>query len=74
MSEVTNIPWGKVFSNFVWILGASIILADFSYSGRLCFYSSAMAGSNLRCSRVFADNLVCKNCQNSIVKKQEKKD
>jgi len=31
MNEVTRIPWGKVFSNFVWIMGASIILSTFSY-------------------------------------------
>jgi hypothetical protein len=31
MSEIPKIPWGKVISNFIWILGAAIILADFSY-------------------------------------------
>ncbi len=31
MNEISKIPWGKVLSNFVWILGAAIILADFSY-------------------------------------------
>ncbi len=31
MNEIPNIPWGKVFANFVWIFGASLILADFSY-------------------------------------------
>ena len=31
MNEIQNIPWGKVLSNFVWIFGASIILAVFSY-------------------------------------------
>ncbi len=31
MTEVQVIPWGKVFSNFVWILGAAIILTVFSY-------------------------------------------
>ena len=31
MNEMSGIPWGKVFSNFVWILGIAIILADFSY-------------------------------------------
>ena len=31
MNEIQNIPWGKVISNFVWIFGASLILADFSY-------------------------------------------
>ena len=31
MTEFPRIPWGKVFSNFVWILGAAVILADFSY-------------------------------------------
>jgi len=31
MSEIPKIPWGDVLSNFTWILGAAIILADFSY-------------------------------------------
>ena len=31
MNEIQIIPWGKVFANFVWIFGASLILADFSY-------------------------------------------
>lgn len=31
MNEIQSIPWGKVFTNFVWIFGASLILADFSY-------------------------------------------
>ena len=31
MNEIQTIPWGKVFANFVWIFGASIILANFSY-------------------------------------------
>lgn len=31
MNEVQGIPWGKVFSNFVWILGTAIILITFSY-------------------------------------------
>ena len=31
MNELVEIPWLKVFSNFIWILGASIILAVFSY-------------------------------------------
>lgn len=31
MNEISRIPWGKVFSNFIWILGASMILAVFSY-------------------------------------------
>lgn len=37
MNEVTKIPWGKVFSNFAWILGASIILAVFSYHEFLAY-------------------------------------
>ncbi len=41
MSEVTNIPWGKVISNFVWILGASIILAVFSYHEFLAYVQKA---------------------------------
>jgi len=31
MNETLDIPWGMVFSNFIWILGVAIILADFSY-------------------------------------------
>ena len=31
MSEVPQIPWGKVISNFIWIVGAAVILAAFSY-------------------------------------------
>lgn len=31
MEELTKIPWWGIFTNFVWIFGASIILADFSY-------------------------------------------
>ncbi len=31
MEELIRIPWGKIFANFTWIFGASIILADFSY-------------------------------------------
>jgi len=31
MNEISGIPWGRVFSNFVWILGVAIILAAFSY-------------------------------------------
>jgi len=31
MDELIKIPWGKVFTNFVWIFGASLVLADFSY-------------------------------------------
>jgi hypothetical protein len=31
MNEIPAIPWRTVFSNFAWILGAAIILADFSY-------------------------------------------
>jgi len=31
MNEISKIPWGKVLSNFVWILGAAIIVGDFSY-------------------------------------------
>ena len=31
MNEIAKIPWLKVLSNFIWILGAAIILADFSY-------------------------------------------
>lgn len=41
MNEVTRIPWGKVFSNFVWILGASIILAVFSYHEFLAYVQKA---------------------------------
>ena len=31
MNEIPKIPWGVVLSSFAWILGASIILAAFSY-------------------------------------------
>jgi hypothetical protein len=31
MSEVGQIPWGKVISNFIWIVGAAVILTAFSY-------------------------------------------
>jgi len=31
MNDIPRIPWANVFSNFVWILGAAVILADFSY-------------------------------------------
>jgi len=30
MNEAARIPWGDVASNFIWILGAAIILAAFS--------------------------------------------
>ena len=36
-----SIPWGKVFSNFVWIVGASIILAAFSYNEFLAHLQKA---------------------------------
>ncbi len=41
MNEVTNIAWGKVISNFIWILGASIILAVFSYHEFLAYVQKA---------------------------------
>jgi hypothetical protein len=31
MNEIPAIPWRILFSNFIWILGAALILADFSY-------------------------------------------
>ena len=31
MNEISRIPWGRVFSNFVWILGAALILTALSY-------------------------------------------
>ena len=31
MNEMSGIQWGRVFSNFVWILGAALILTAFSY-------------------------------------------
>jgi len=31
MNEMSGIPWGRVLSNFVWILGTAVILAAFSY-------------------------------------------
>ena len=41
MNDMQGIPWGKVFSNFVWILGASIILAVFSYHEFLAYVQKA---------------------------------
>ena len=41
MNDIQSIPWGKVFSNFVWILGASIILAVFSYHEFLAYVQKA---------------------------------
>ena len=31
MNQLPKIPWGAVFSNFLWIVGAAIILAAISY-------------------------------------------
>ena len=31
MEEMSNIPWAKVITNSLWILGAAITLASFSY-------------------------------------------
>lgn len=31
MNDIPGIPWGKVLSNFVWILGTGVILAALSY-------------------------------------------
>jgi tellurite resistance protein TehA-like permease len=31
MNQLPKIPWGTVFSNFLWIVGAAIILAAMSY-------------------------------------------
>jgi len=31
MNQLPRIPWEAIFSNFIWIVGAAIILADFSY-------------------------------------------
>ncbi len=41
MNEMSEIPWGRVFSNFVWIIGASIILAVFSYHAFLTHIQKA---------------------------------
>ncbi|UCG02032.1 MAG: hypothetical protein JSW11_20855 [Candidatus Heimdallarchaeota archaeon] len=37
MNEFVEIPWLKVFSNFIWILGASITLAALSYHEFLAY-------------------------------------
>ncbi len=47
MEELISIPWGKVFANFVWIFGASIILADFSYHEFLSHQKRVSFGSVL---------------------------
>lgn len=31
MNDIPGIPWGRVLSNFVWILGTAIILTALSY-------------------------------------------
>lgn len=31
MDDLLKIPWGRVLSNFIWILGAAVVLAAFSY-------------------------------------------
>ena len=31
MNELPKIPWGKFISNFIWILGAAIIVAALGY-------------------------------------------
>jgi len=31
MNEISGIQWGKVFANFVWILGSALILTALSY-------------------------------------------
>ena len=31
MSEGFGFSWGKVIANFIWILGAAVILADIGY-------------------------------------------
>jgi len=41
MDELIRIPWGKVFANFVWIIGASLILANFSYHEFLAYKEKA---------------------------------
>lgn len=41
MNDMQSIPWGKVISNFIWILGASIILAVFSYYEFLAYVQKA---------------------------------
>lgn len=37
MNDMPNITWTQVISNFLWILGASIILAAFSYHEFLAY-------------------------------------
>jgi uncharacterized membrane protein YjjP (DUF1212 family) len=31
VNQLPKIPWGAVFSNFLWIVGAAVILAAISY-------------------------------------------
>jgi len=31
MNDISAIPWGRIISNFVWILGMAVILAALSY-------------------------------------------
>lgn len=52
MNVIQNIPWGKVFANFIWILGASLILADFSYHEFISHQKRVSLGSVLK-SRSF---------------------
>ena len=41
MNDMQSIPWARVLSNFIWILGASIILAVFSYHEFLAYIQKA---------------------------------
>lgn len=48
MNELPQIPWGKVISNFVWISGAAVILAAFSYHEYLTHMEKARLREVLR--------------------------
>jgi len=41
MDDFLNFPWEPVLSHFVWILGASLILATFSYHEYLVYREGA---------------------------------
>jgi len=41
MNDMSTIPWGRILSNFVWILGTAVILAAFSYHEFLANFQKA---------------------------------
>ncbi len=44
MNEMPAIPWAKVISNFIWILGAAIILAALGYQEFLAHLEKEIGG------------------------------